>query len=99
MHLSRIQEYGLSNGDCQKLADAGFHTIESIAFTPRKQLISVRPADHSPDTPTNLRCMLFYRSKASVKERQTRFFWPVRACYRERNVQLPDQQLTSFRIL
>ena len=37
-----LQEYGLSAGDCQKLADAGFHTIESLAFTPRKTLITVK---------------------------------------------------------
>ena len=28
MNWAIEQEYGLSAGDCQKLADAGFHTIE-----------------------------------------------------------------------
>ncbi|CAD6582350.1 MAG: recombinase rad51 [Cyphobasidiales sp. Tagirdzhanova-0007] len=40
--IAKLTEYGLSAGDCQKLADAGFHTIEAIAFTPRKQLITVK---------------------------------------------------------
>ncbi|KAL7006799.1 RecA recombinase Rhp51 [Cystobasidiomycetes sp. EMM_F5] len=40
--VGKLQEYGLSAGDCQKLSEAGFHTIESLAFTPRKQLITVK---------------------------------------------------------
>jgi DNA repair protein RAD51 len=28
--------------DCEKLAEAGFNTIESVAFTPKKVLIGVK---------------------------------------------------------
>ena len=35
-HVVCAQEYGLTNGDCQKLQEAGFHTLESVAFTPKK---------------------------------------------------------------
>lgn len=37
-----LQEYGLSAGDCQKLADAGYCTVEAVAFTPRKALLTVK---------------------------------------------------------
>ena len=50
VHASRMclpvpldrQEFGLTNGDCQKLADAGFCTVESVAFTPKKALLAVK---------------------------------------------------------
>lgn len=42
LSVTSLQEYGLSANDCQKLADAGFHTIEAVAFTPRKALLTVK---------------------------------------------------------
>lgn len=36
------QEAGLSAADTQKLRDAGYHTVESIAFTPKKQLCTIK---------------------------------------------------------
>lgn len=36
------QQHGITAKDCEKLAEAGFHTIESIAFTPRKLLVAVK---------------------------------------------------------
>ncbi|TIC04696.1 hypothetical protein E3Q17_00170 [Wallemia mellicola] len=40
--VSKLQECGISSGDCQKLELAGYHTIESVAFTPKKHLITVK---------------------------------------------------------
>lgn len=37
-----LQEFGLSSNDCQKLYDAGYCTVEAIAFTPRKALLAVK---------------------------------------------------------
>lgn len=37
-----MQELGINQGDINKLADAGFKTIESVVYTTRKQLISVK---------------------------------------------------------
>jgi len=37
-----LKSHGLSEKDCQKLADAGYATIEGIAFTPKKMLIGVK---------------------------------------------------------
>lgn len=36
------QEFGISASDCKKLADAGYYTIESIAFTPKRILCTVK---------------------------------------------------------
>lgn len=36
------QEYGISPQDCQKLAESGLHTIEAVAFTPKKQLCTIK---------------------------------------------------------
>jgi hypothetical protein len=37
--VSKLQEHGFSAGDCSKLVDAGFHTVESIAFTPKSEAL------------------------------------------------------------
>lgn len=37
-----VQEYGISPQDCQKLAESGLHTIEAVAFTPKKQLCTIK---------------------------------------------------------
>lgn len=39
---SSLQEFGVSANDCKKLAEAGYHTIESVAFTPKKQLLTIK---------------------------------------------------------
>lgn len=36
------QEYGISTQDCTKLSEAGLHTIEAVAFTPKKQLCTIK---------------------------------------------------------
>ena len=36
------QQHGLTAKDCAKLAEAGFSTIESVAFTPKKILLTVK---------------------------------------------------------
>lgn len=40
--IDTLQEYGLSKSDCEKLAAAGYGTVESVAFTPKKQLLLVK---------------------------------------------------------
>lgn len=40
--ISLLSEHGISTGDIQKLKDNGFHTIESIAFTPKKQFLTIK---------------------------------------------------------
>lgn len=36
------QEAGISSSDTKKLADAGLHTVEAVAFTPKKTLCTIK---------------------------------------------------------
>jgi len=36
------QEFGISASDTKKLAEAGFYTVEAVAFTPKKTLLTVK---------------------------------------------------------
>ena len=40
--VKSLEEQGINSGDIKKLEDAGYHTVESVAFTPKKQLILVK---------------------------------------------------------
>ncbi|KAL1412666.1 DNA repair protein RAD51 [Vanrija pseudolonga] len=40
--VAKLAEYGISVQDTQKLADAGLHTVEAVAFTPKKQLCTIK---------------------------------------------------------
>lgn len=37
-----VQQHGLSAKDVEKLAEAGYNTIEAVAFTPKKILLTVK---------------------------------------------------------
>jgi len=37
-----LEDKGINAGDIKKLEEAGFHTVESIAFTPKKNLVIVK---------------------------------------------------------
>lgn len=40
VHLS--QSHGISANDVKKLGEAGYHTVESIAYAPKKALIMIK---------------------------------------------------------
>ncbi|CAO1420905.1 unnamed protein product [Diamesa hyperborea] len=40
--IAKLEGNGISSGDIKKLTDAGFHTVESIAFVLKKQLITIK---------------------------------------------------------
>ena len=40
--VSKLQEAGIHPQDIKKLTDAGLHTVEAVAFTPKKALISIK---------------------------------------------------------
>lgn len=42
MSISRLEDQGIASSDVKKLIEAGFFTVESIAFTPRKALLQVK---------------------------------------------------------
>ena len=33
---------GIAANDCKKLQDAGFHTVEAIAYVPKKQIMAIK---------------------------------------------------------
>ena len=37
-----FQGHGISTGDIKKLEEAGFHTVESVAYAPKKTLIAIK---------------------------------------------------------
>lgn len=39
---THIQSQGISAADVKKLGDAGYHTVESVAYAPKKALISIK---------------------------------------------------------
>lgn len=40
--LATLEAHGISAVDLRKLAEAGFHTVEAIAFTPKKALLLIK---------------------------------------------------------
>lgn len=42
MLISKLEAFGISSADCRKLAEAGYHTVESVAYTPLKQLSLIK---------------------------------------------------------
>lgn len=38
----RFQGNGITSGDIKKLAEAGFHTVEAVAFAPIKHLVAIK---------------------------------------------------------
>ena len=40
--ISKLEESGISATDVKKLIEAGYHTVESVAYTPKKQLLTVK---------------------------------------------------------
>ncbi|KGB75370.2 DNA repair protein RAD51 [Cryptococcus deuterogattii R265] len=40
--VAKLQEVGISAQDTKKLSDAGFHTVEAVAFTPKKTLCTIK---------------------------------------------------------
>lgn len=40
--VAKLQEAGIHPNDIKKLTEAGFHTVESVAFTPKKALVAIK---------------------------------------------------------
>lgn len=40
--IKALEEKGINAGDIKKMEEAGFHTVEAVAFTPKKHLILVK---------------------------------------------------------
>jgi len=42
LNIKLLEEHGISSTDVKKLIDAGFHTIESVSYTSKKNLLNVK---------------------------------------------------------
>ncbi|XP_055587329.1 DNA repair protein RAD51 homolog A [Uranotaenia lowii] len=40
--INKLEVNGITSGDLKKLAEAGFHTVEAVAFAPKKQLLAIK---------------------------------------------------------
>uniref|UniRef100_T1IIF6 DNA repair protein RAD51 homolog n=1 Tax=Strigamia maritima TaxID=126957 RepID=T1IIF6_STRMM len=40
--INKLEAQGIPAADIKKLADAGFHTVEAVAFAPKKQLLTIK---------------------------------------------------------
>lgn len=40
--ISKLEQNGISSGDIKKLQEAGLHTIEAVAYTPKKMLLAIK---------------------------------------------------------
>ena len=40
--VNKLLEAGINANDIKKLADAGLHTVEAVAFTPKKNLLTIK---------------------------------------------------------
>ncbi|KAJ2720108.1 recombinase rad51 [Coemansia sp. Benny D115] len=40
--IQHLEQVGVSAADVKKLAEAGYHTVEAVAYTPRKQLLTIK---------------------------------------------------------
>ncbi|KAL0165117.1 hypothetical protein M9458_040870, partial [Cirrhinus mrigala] len=40
--VSRLEQCGISSSDIKKLEDGGFHTVEAVAYAPKKELLNIK---------------------------------------------------------
>ena len=40
--ISKLEQHGISASDIKKLSEAGYYTIESLAYTPKKTLLAIK---------------------------------------------------------
>ncbi|NWU88781.1 RAD51 protein, partial [Upupa epops] len=40
--ISRLEQCGINANDVKKLEEAGFHTVEAVAYAPKKELLSIK---------------------------------------------------------
>lgn len=40
--IQKLEEVGINNADIKKLIDAGYQTVEAVAFTAKKNLLTIK---------------------------------------------------------
>lgn len=51
-----VQQCGISASDIKKLEDAGFHTIEAVAYAPKKELLNIKGISEAKADKILVRC-------------------------------------------
>lgn len=65
-----MQQCGISASDIKKLEDAGFHTIEAVAYAPKKELLNIKGISEAKADKILVRsdrsnsCLLYISSEA-----------------------------------
>ena len=54
-----MQSHGISASDVKKLEDAGFFTIESVAFAPKKNLLAIKGISEAKADKIMVRCSYY----------------------------------------
>lgn len=77
--IAALQDKGIAGADIKKLVEAGFRTVESIAYTPKKTLINVKGLSEAKiekilDAAHQLVDMGFSTAKAFFEKRKNLVF-------------------------
>ncbi|XP_075250283.1 DNA repair protein RAD51 homolog 1-like [Convolutriloba macropyga] len=40
--ISKLESVGIASGDIKKMSEAGYHTVESVAFAPKKSILAIK---------------------------------------------------------
>ncbi|PKU27963.1 hypothetical protein llap_21733 [Limosa lapponica baueri] len=40
--IARLEQCGINANDVKKLEEAGFHTVEAVAYAPKKELLNIK---------------------------------------------------------
>jgi hypothetical protein len=40
--ITKLEQSGIASGDIKKLQEAGLHTIEAVAYTPKKMILAIK---------------------------------------------------------
>ena len=72
LYLS-LKAHGISATDVKKMEEAGYYTVEAIAYAPKKHLLAIKGISEAKADKILVR-KTFWPSKASARQRQTRFW-------------------------
>ena len=86
-----LQSHGISATDVKKLEDAGFFTIESVAFAPKKNLLAIKGISEAKADKIMVRCVLILVALSTLLLHSSHFI--VKSTYNN-----ADQQFTWIEI-
>ena len=81
MPISKLEGSGITPGDIKKLMEAGFHTVESVAYATKKSLCQVKGIILSFPSSSSYSILMLTSIKVSVKERLISLWNQQRSLY------------------